>query len=405
MAYKIRLRNGTASQWSSANPILSVGEIGAENDTGKFKIGDGVTNYNSLSYAGSTGATQTSPYRSLGDGSDGNLTLSSGTVNLTQDVYYNNLTLSGTGKIITNGFKIYVKGILDITQAGVGAIQWNGNDGNNASGSAGGAAGSAQPGGTIGDIGTGGQGATGTTANGTTGTSGGSLTGNGGSTNVAGTGGAGGNNGGAGGNAPSPTALGFRRFTTNFLRGLTLISGGSSGAGGGSGGGDGTFSGGGGGGGANGAGGIAIYVNIIYRGSSTPVGVIQAKGGKGGVGGNGDSSGDTGGGGGGSGGAGGWIFIQYNLLAGSRVIGALDVSGGDGGNGGTGFNGGAGGRGGSGGNGGRVTLFRIPTKVGSEYIAQNSTAAGTWNPQLLGSVARDGVGGGSGQGQISQFDL
>jgi len=51
MAVQIQLRNGTAAQWTSANPTLAVGELGAETDTGKFKIGTGSTAWNSLAYA------------------------------------------------------------------------------------------------------------------------------------------------------------------------------------------------------------------------------------------------------------------------------------------------------------------------------------------------------------------
>lgn len=51
MAVQIQMRNGTASQWTSANPTLSVGEIGAETDTGRFKVGNGSTAWNSLPYA------------------------------------------------------------------------------------------------------------------------------------------------------------------------------------------------------------------------------------------------------------------------------------------------------------------------------------------------------------------
>lgn len=51
MAVQIQVRRGTAAQWTSANPILAAGEIGAETDTSKFKIGDGVTAWQTLGYA------------------------------------------------------------------------------------------------------------------------------------------------------------------------------------------------------------------------------------------------------------------------------------------------------------------------------------------------------------------
>jgi len=50
MAVRQQQRRGTATQWSSANPILSAGEIGFEIDTNKFKIGDGTTRWASLTY-------------------------------------------------------------------------------------------------------------------------------------------------------------------------------------------------------------------------------------------------------------------------------------------------------------------------------------------------------------------
>lgn len=43
-------RRGTASQWTSADPILAAGEIGFETDTGFFKIGDGTNIWSDLSY-------------------------------------------------------------------------------------------------------------------------------------------------------------------------------------------------------------------------------------------------------------------------------------------------------------------------------------------------------------------
>lgn len=51
MAIRLRMRRGTKSQWTSANPVLKSGEIVIETDTLQVKIGDGSTNYNSLPYA------------------------------------------------------------------------------------------------------------------------------------------------------------------------------------------------------------------------------------------------------------------------------------------------------------------------------------------------------------------
>lgn len=50
----IQIRRGTAAQWVSANSILSSGEWGYETDTGRVKVGDGITSWNSLDYAAVT---------------------------------------------------------------------------------------------------------------------------------------------------------------------------------------------------------------------------------------------------------------------------------------------------------------------------------------------------------------
>jgi hypothetical protein len=50
MAIQIQFRNDTAANWTSANPTLLAGEQGYETDTGKLKIGNGSTAWNSLAY-------------------------------------------------------------------------------------------------------------------------------------------------------------------------------------------------------------------------------------------------------------------------------------------------------------------------------------------------------------------
>ena len=47
------LRNDTAANWHETNPILALGEIGAENDTGLLKLGDGLHRFNDLNYINS----------------------------------------------------------------------------------------------------------------------------------------------------------------------------------------------------------------------------------------------------------------------------------------------------------------------------------------------------------------
>ena len=47
---RFKLRNGTAAAWTSANPVLLLGEMGIETDTRKYKIGNGVNAWSELSY-------------------------------------------------------------------------------------------------------------------------------------------------------------------------------------------------------------------------------------------------------------------------------------------------------------------------------------------------------------------
>lgn len=49
---RIILRNDTAANWTSINPVLKLGEMGIETDTNMFKFGDGTTAWNDLAYAG-----------------------------------------------------------------------------------------------------------------------------------------------------------------------------------------------------------------------------------------------------------------------------------------------------------------------------------------------------------------
>lgn len=75
---QIQVRRGTAAQWTSANPTLSAGEWGYETDTGKVKIGNGSSNWNSLGYTGAASGTVTSI--TAGTGLSGGTITSSGTI-------------------------------------------------------------------------------------------------------------------------------------------------------------------------------------------------------------------------------------------------------------------------------------------------------------------------------------
>lgn len=79
MSNKI-LRHGhtsdTAANWRNNNPILGKGEIAIESDTGKFKFGNGVNNYNDINYSSSSSinnildGTGTSSLQQSFDGSE-----------------------------------------------------------------------------------------------------------------------------------------------------------------------------------------------------------------------------------------------------------------------------------------------------------------------------------------------
>jgi hypothetical protein len=51
MATQIKLRRDTAANWTSTNPVLSLGEPGIEIDTRKIKYGDGSTAWTLLAYS------------------------------------------------------------------------------------------------------------------------------------------------------------------------------------------------------------------------------------------------------------------------------------------------------------------------------------------------------------------
>lgn len=47
----IQIRRGTTSEWSGANPTLNAGEWGYDTTTKRYKLGDGLTAWNSLTYS------------------------------------------------------------------------------------------------------------------------------------------------------------------------------------------------------------------------------------------------------------------------------------------------------------------------------------------------------------------
>lgn len=320
------------------------------------------------------------PMGFFSDGSDGDLTLTSGTTVLTRDQFYRNVTISGTGILNSAGFKIFVSGTLDLTNAPAGAIFRSSFNGVSASGSTGGSGGSG-----------GSASTTGAAAGAVSGSAGGTgvITANttvqataivSQTTSLGGSNGASGGGGTTTGSANPRTQVAaqvnsFYRIDHQIIRGSSLFGGGMSGAGGTAGGGDGTNAGAGGGGGAGGGAIVVIFANTIVRGSSTAAGCISAKGGNGG---NGAVStlGTTGGGGGGSGGGGGVVIIYYGSLTGTTATNAIDVSGGNGGNGGNSVSATrSAGQGGQGGSGGRVILFNVTSGTITETNGTQTSAS------------------------------
>lgn len=113
MATRIQIRRDSGANWSSANPVLASGELGINLTTGQFKIGDGSTAWNSLSYF--VGYLAGGNLNDLSDvtitsAANGDFLRWNGTawvndaVNLATDTigdYVQNL-VAGTGVVITN---------------------------------------------------------------------------------------------------------------------------------------------------------------------------------------------------------------------------------------------------------------------------------------------------------------
>lgn len=104
VAQRMWQRRDTAANWAAKNPVLAAGEIGVElgattADPQKFKIGNGVTPWNTLAYAGGAGGGSVwrdgsgVPSNSLGNDGDYYLRTSNG------DVYAKS---SGTYSVVGN---------------------------------------------------------------------------------------------------------------------------------------------------------------------------------------------------------------------------------------------------------------------------------------------------------------
>lgn len=236
----------------------------------------------------------------FGDGSDGDFMASSGTVTLTRDTYYRNLTLSGSAVLNPNGFRVFVSGVLDIsalTGGYIGRVGGTGGTGGPWAGngtSPGGALAAALAAGSLGGGGEGHAGLTGIWSQ---------SAGNfaprpayaqlfaGGGSGLPGASGATVQTSANASAYPVTPQYRPRRLALDLVFIATLLTGGVGGQGGGAGGGNGGTTSnsslvpGGGGGGGGGGGVVAIFARTITRSASTAAGAIRSMGGNGGNGG------------------------------------------------------------------------------------------------------------------------
>ena len=92
---RILIRRDTAANWTSANPTLASGELGGETDTGKLKLGNGSTAWNSLAYLGGVTSVNGSTGIVTGLAALASPTFT-GTVTTNDLTVSGNLTVSGT---------------------------------------------------------------------------------------------------------------------------------------------------------------------------------------------------------------------------------------------------------------------------------------------------------------------
>lgn len=103
---RVRVRRGTAAEWTAANPTLALGEIGAETDTLRFKVGTGAAAWVSLPYYGSTEAGLVRGQVNKMDAGTITITTQSVYVSTGLTGIFDSTTASGTSLGTTNTFAV-----------------------------------------------------------------------------------------------------------------------------------------------------------------------------------------------------------------------------------------------------------------------------------------------------------
>lgn len=110
---RFQFRRDTAANWTAANPVLLIGEIGLATDLGNFKVGDGVTAWSGLAYlaqgpAGPIGATGV-------PGTSGSATLDFGTG---VGIFDTSVVVTGQAGILsTSNVQVWVQGDTTATHS------------------------------------------------------------------------------------------------------------------------------------------------------------------------------------------------------------------------------------------------------------------------------------------------
>lgn len=114
---RIIQRHDTAGNWASVNPILAKGEMGIEDDTRKFKFGDGVTAWADLAYASTEGGGGTVDAYTKAETDD----LLATKANVSDLSTKQDTLVSGTNIKTINGVTLLGEGNIDVSGGAGGA--------------------------------------------------------------------------------------------------------------------------------------------------------------------------------------------------------------------------------------------------------------------------------------------